>query len=86
MSGQGPLTGIPCSISAVSCQKIGTHILPEMGADVRIESPPGGNPSRAIPPLQQGVSHRHMTINGGKQSSASTSKGKACERSFTIAA
>lgn len=54
-----------------------TRILAELGAEViKIEAPPGGDPSRAIPPFQQGVSHHHLTINAGKKSLAVSLKHK----------
>jgi len=78
MSGQGPLTGLRVlDLCRLLPGGFGTRILAEMGAEViKIESLPGGDPSRAIPPLQQGVSHHHMTINGGKRSFSLNLKGE----------
>ncbi len=70
MSGQGPLAGLRViDFSRLLPGGFATRILAEMGAEViKIESMPGGDPSRSIPPFQHGVSHHHLTVNGGKRS------------------
>ena len=78
MSGQGPLAGVRVlDLCRLLPGGFATRILAEMGAEIiKIESPPGGDPSRAFAPFKNGVSYHHMTINGGKKSFSLNLKGE----------
>ena len=62
-----PLAGVRVVESVDDCGELGARLLADLGADVIRVEPPGGAPTRSLPPRYEGVSLSWAVRNANKR-------------------